>query len=184
MPCSLGDLKKQVKLLFSMKEASSEGLRRILSAMYSSEVSISDESLEDVLSLANQFQMKGCLEAGEKFLCNSIAQNNCLRYLSLAEKYELSKVVNKCEEFIEDNFETISKTSEFNNICLDKLCQLMSDKKLRLPSGEIEVYRAAMRWLEYNCESQTGSSGDVKLDPCYKIMGACKIPPNFTGSSP
>ena len=175
-----GGFKEASEATISMKEASSEGLRRILNAVYSSELSISDESLEDVLSLANQFQMKECLEAGEKFLCDPITGIDCLRYLALAEKYELSKVMDKCEEFILENFEVISKTEGFKELCMDKVCQYMSNDKLRLPNGEIEVYRTAMRWLEHNVETVNSkdnvSSVEPKYGSCFEILQFVRFP--------
>ena len=100
-----------------------------------------------------------------------MTENNCLRFINISEKYELLDAVEKGNKFIPDTFEAFSVTPEFNEISKERLCKYISDDKLRLPSGEIAVFRAVVKWIENN-----SMEGEIDVAEIFKFVRFPFIP--------
>ena len=132
-----------------LQETSSRGVKVILDAIYSSKLKVSNEVVEDILSVAHLFQIEDIVKACEEFLSFSKTEENCVTFLSIAEKFDLEEAADKCDEYILDNFEKIALSPEFLKLSKDKLCRYISDDRLKITQGEITVFRAATKWLEH-----------------------------------
>ena len=136
--------------VITLKETSATGLTHVLNALYDSKVTISDDTVGKILSVAHLFHIDAVVGACEKYSCSNNTTYNCITFSMIAEKYELDKAIEACNEFILDNFEGVMKTGEFNKVSEGIFCKYISDSRLRLPNGEIEVFRAVVKWLETN----------------------------------
>ena len=58
--------------------------------------------------------------------------------------------MNSCNAFILDHFQDVSKIEEFCKLPQDKLARYLADDLLKVSNGEIEVFRAVVKWLEHN----------------------------------
>ena len=135
----------------TLKEISSKGLKCVLDAIYTGEVKLTDENVDLALPVANLMQMNDIVKACETFMVNNITKNNCLRFVNVSEKFELHQVVDRANKFmLEVSFESFAATSEFNEISKERLCSYLADDRIRLSNGEIEVFRAAVKWIENN----------------------------------
>ena len=139
---------------------SSEGLKCVLDAIYTGELSLTVENACDVVALASLLQLNEIVEHCGRFLTRNISTHTCLSFLSVAERYDLQEAVNECDKFALENFDTISQSMEFVNLSKEKLCKFLSDDQLKVHSGEIEVYRAILKWFEANRSGQ-GSYADA-----------------------
>ena len=83
-----------------LNETSSEGLKCVLDAIYTGELSLSEENVCDILSLASQLQLNEIVRHCAKYLSKNISAQTCLSFLAVAEKYDLHKAVDKCNKFI------------------------------------------------------------------------------------
>ena len=129
---------------------SSEGLNCVLDAIYTGELSLSKENLCDVLPVASQLQLTKVAQHCERFLKTNISAQNCLSFLRVAEKYDLQEVVDVCNEFVLKKFDTVSESTEFTDLSKAKLCNYISDDHLKISHGEIEVFRATIKWFQAN----------------------------------
>ena len=157
--------------VIKLKEVSSEGLECIIDAIYSAEIMLSGDNVAQVLQIANMWQMSDVIKVCETFLADHVAENNCSSFLSVAEKFELTKAISSCNTFILDHFQDVSKTQEFNKLTLEKLTRYLEDDLLKVSNGEIEVFRAVVRWLEQN------DLGDLEtLTELIKLVRFPQIP--------
>ena len=138
----------------TMEEINAEGLNCVLDAIYASKITLNEESIENVLSVANLFQLNDIVDACENFLASNITETNCVLFLSICEKYGIQTVLKKINGFIIDNFDSIVKTEDFCKISRDTLCKYISDDRLKVLEGEIVAFRAATIWLEHNLTAQ------------------------------
>ena len=81
---------------------------------------------------------------------SNVSPENCLSFLSVAEKYDLMEGVDVCNKFVLENFSTILELIEFKNISKQQLCSYLSNDQLKAGTGEIEVFRATLEWFEAN----------------------------------
>ena len=134
----------------TLNDMSSQGLNCVLDAIYTAELLLSEENVCDVLAVASLLQLNQIVEGCEGFLKTKVSAQNCLSFLSAAEKFDLQEAVDVCNSFILENFDTISKSMEFKNISKKQLCTYISEDRLKTSHGEIDVFRATLKWFEAN----------------------------------
>ena len=154
-----GGFKENQMSEITLNDTSSEGLKCVLDAIYVGELSLSEENVCDVLPVASLLQLNQIIKHCEIFLSRNISRQTCLSFLLVAEKYDLQKAVNKCNQFILNNFEIISQMVEFKSVSREQLCTYISKDCLKTEHGEIEVYRAVLKWFEAN--RSDGDSSDL-----------------------
>ena len=131
-----------------LKDTSSKGLKCILDAIYSAELLLSEKDVSDVLPVASHFQLNEVVDFCERFLYGNVTVQNCLSFLSVAEKFDLQEAVEKCNTFVLNNFDVVSQATKFLDISRAQFCSYISDDRLKARNGEIEVYKATLRWFE------------------------------------
>ena len=141
-----------------LKDTSSKGLKCILDAIYSAELLLSEKNVSDVLPVASHLQLNETVNFCERFLSGNVTVQNCLSFLSVAEKFDLQEAVEKCNTFVLNNFDVVSQSTTFLDISRAQFCSYISDDRLRARNGEIQVYKATLRWFEAN------QCADTKID--------------------
>ena len=63
------------------------------------------------------------------------------------------------QRIVLEHFDAISQLMEFKNLSKEQLCNYLTQDQLKTSNGEIEVYRATLKWFEAN-RSGTGSDKD------------------------
>ena len=143
-----GGFKENQMSQITLNDTSSEGLECVLDAIYTGELLLSEENVCDVLAVASQLQLNEIVEHSKRFLVTNISAQNCLPFLSVAEKYDLQEVLGVCNKFFLENFDTVSQLPKFTDISKEQLCTYLSDDRLKTSNGEIDVYRATLKWFE------------------------------------
>ena len=130
-----GGFKENQMNEITLNDMTSKGIHRVLDAIYTGELSLSEENVCDVLAVASQLQLMEIVTFCDRFLVSNVSPENCLSFLSVAEKYDLVEVVDVCNEFLLENFSTISQLIEFKNISKQQLCSYLSNDQLKAGSG-------------------------------------------------
>ena len=154
-----GGFKENQMNEITLNDTSSVGLKCVLDAIYTAKLSLSAENVCDILPLASQLQLNQIVEHCGRFLSRNITTQTCLGFLSTAEKYDFQEAVNKCNKFVLENFDIISQLTEFENLSKEQLCTYISVEYLKAEKGEIEVFRAALKW--YGANQKGGDSSDL-----------------------
>ena len=145
-----GGFKENQMNEITLNDTSSAGLKCVLDAIYTAELSLSEENVCDVLQVASLLQLNQIIKHCEIFLSRNISRQTCLSFLLAAEKYDLQKAVNTCNEFVLNHFDIISQMVEFKNLSREKLCNYISGDFLKTQNGEIDVFRATLKWYTGN----------------------------------
>ena len=80
----------------TLNDTTSQGLKFVLNAIYTAELSLSEENVCDVLPVASQMQLNEIVGHCGSFLVTNVSVQNCLSFLYAAEKYDLQEAVDKC----------------------------------------------------------------------------------------
>ena len=147
----------------TLNDTSSEGLKCVLDAIYTGKLSISVENVCDIVSLANELQLNEIVEHCGRFLTENVSSHCCLSFLSIAEKFDLQEALDECNKFALENFDTVSQSREFTNVSIQKLCSYLSDDQLKAHNGEIEVFRATLKWFVANRSVERGGDNSTDL---------------------
>ena len=128
-----------------LQDLDKRAFRIVLDAMYSNEIELSEENVTGVLCAAHMLQAIDLIEVCESFIEQNLTVSEYLKFLQLAEKYEMPNLECRIESFILDNFTAFSKTPRFLEVSQKKLCTYL--KSDLLTGSEVDHFRAALRWL-------------------------------------
>ena len=145
-----GGFKEHQMNEITLNDTTFEGLKCVLDAIYTAELLLSEENVCDVVPLANQLQLNEIVGHCGSFLVTNVSVKNCLSFLHAAEKYDLQEAVDKCNAFVLENFYAISALPEFKNLSKEQLCNYLSEDRLKTSNGEIDVYRATLKYFQAN----------------------------------
>ena len=136
----------------TLPAVSSVGLKHILDYMYSGKLTLTSETVYDVLHVANMLQLTDILTSCMEFLIEGMSADTCFQNLSLAEKYELKELHNASESFILNNLATLAETKDFLELSSDGLCKYLKHDNLK--GKEIDIFRAARSWIDSKPERE------------------------------
>ena len=146
-----GGFKENQMSEITLNDTSSAGLKCVLDAIYTAELSLSEETVCDVFPVASLLQLNQIIKHCEIFLSRNISRQTCLSFLSVAEKYDLQKVVDECNKFVLNNFEIISRLPELKNLSIEQLCTYMSKDclKTRIGEGHSQMVCCKSKWWRF-----------------------------------
>ncbi len=136
--------------LVEVKDVSFVGLKNVVNYIYTAQIEITSENIEDVLPAAHMLQMADIVEECIEWMSGKITQNNCFNFLQLAEKYNIETVEDAITDFILANFKSVSETKGFSEISREALCRYLSSDVLKTEMEEYLVYIAAKNWILHN----------------------------------
>ena len=125
-----------------------KGFQLILNYIYTSELTLTKDNVCHVLSVSHFFQLLYVVDLCESFMKTNLSPSTYFEYLLLAEKYQLDDI----ENCLHANFMALRETEDFQHLPKETLCRLLSSDLLQINSQEVEVFRAALRWLEFSSD--------------------------------
>ena len=157
-----------------MEDVTFEALELVVDAMYKFDIQLTDRNISEVFAAAHLLQVAGIVEKCKEYMIEKVSVATCFLFLAIAEKYELNDVRTKANEFILGNFLEVSKSAEFKTISKDALCSYLSSDLLNFKKNEVEVFDAALRWLEWD-EERIQFVGEVMKNVRFMLINADKL---------
>ena len=113
--------------------------------------------------------MEDALETVQTWVGDHLDPTSALRVQHTAERLHMGVLKARADEFIDQNFEAVTKTEEWQMLPAEAVGEVLARDKLR-PAGEIQVFHALVRWA--NCgdegggceEGAAGGGGESKED--------------------
>ncbi len=133
-----------------VKEVTFAGLKNVVEYIYTANIEISADNIEDILSAAHLLQMTDIIEECNVWMCEKLTTINCFDFLRLAEKFNIEPVETTITNFVLQNFVAVSQTEVFGNVSQEALCHYMMSDFLKTGMEEFAVYRAAKNWILKN----------------------------------
>ncbi len=137
--------------LVPLQDLDGQAFEVVLDFIYGCDLQLSEVNVGSVLAAVHLFQMEDAVTLCENFMLKNKAESTYLRFLQLAETYDLKKFLD-CGDYFKVHFVSISLTSDFKELSKEKLCAILNDDLLCIDGQEIEVFRAALRWLQHSPE--------------------------------
>ncbi|XP_071492060.1 kelch-like ECH-associated protein 1 [Diadema antillarum] len=122
---------------------------RIMDFMYTSEITITECSVLELLPKAIMFQITDIVDACCKFLEHQLDPSNCIGISMYAQEHSLRSLKEQASKFVFRHFCEVSHSEEFMNLSLIQLLAVIKHDKLNVWC-ESEVYDACMRWVRHN----------------------------------
>ncbi|XP_076639357.1 kelch-like protein 10 [Colletes latitarsis] len=126
----------------------------ILDYAYTGTCSVNADNVEQLLPLADQFEVLGVVQLCCQFLLQELRPENCLGIFKFARHYFCRDLEEKGRKYIRHHFKRILQDSaEFKELTSEELEAIIRDDELNVKSEEI-VFEAVKTWTEHNVEER------------------------------
>ncbi|XP_078488543.1 uncharacterized protein LOC100186900 isoform X2 [Ciona intestinalis] len=120
---------------------------QILEAMYSTSITLSQHTVDDMLSAASFLRIPAVVAACGDFLAEMLCVKNCLRTLQVANLYSLNDLLERCYSMACKNFMAVCHQKEFLKLRYCELQSLLPRQDLAV-NTELNAFDAVVRWMD------------------------------------
>lgn len=128
----------------------------VVNYMYSAEIDINDKNVQDILTIANRFQIPSVFTVCVNYLQKMLSKKNCLAIYRLGLMLNSARLAIAARDYIADRFETIAMDEDFLDLAPAELCAIIGADALNVGREEL-VFEALMRWIRKDKEKRMKS---------------------------
>ncbi|XP_007444631.2 kelch-like protein 40 [Python bivittatus] len=141
----LSDIDESKKREVSLEDVDPEVMSKILHYIYTSELEITEQNVQDIFSVANMFQIPSIFTVCVSFLQKRLCLSNCLAIFRLGLMLDCPRLAVAARDFICDRFSIVSRDEEFCQFSPDELIAIISSDSLNIEKEEL-VFEVVMKW--------------------------------------
>lgn len=132
----------------------------VVNYLYSAEIEITDENVQDVFAIANRFQIPSLFTVCVNFLQNKLSLGNCLAIFRMGLALNCPRLAVSARDFIAERFETLAKDEDFLEFEAPELFAIIGCDALNVEREEV-VFELLMKWVRKNKENRTKVLADA-----------------------
>lgn len=148
-------------------------MEAIVNYMYSAEIDINDNNVQDILAVANRFQIPSVFTVSVNYLQKNLSKKNCLAIYRLGLMLNCIRLAVAARDYIADRFETISKDEDFLQLAPPELFAIIGADALNVEKEEV-VFESLVRWLRKDKEKRSKS-----LDEAFDCIRFRLLPEKY-----
>ena len=160
------DLAESRQDRIQIKSLDPHTMEQILDYVYTGEVVLSEESVQNLLSAGNLFQLISLRNGCADYMIKHVSITNCIGVYFFARAHQCEDLASKAKEIINSKFTVLCKEQEFLSLPSEKLIEIISDDHLNVTQEEI-VYEASLSWLHFDLEN--------RRPDLYKVMSCVRF---------
>ncbi|XP_051937370.1 kelch-like protein 41a isoform X2 [Hippocampus zosterae] len=131
-------------------------MEAIVNYMYSAEIDINDDNVQDVMAVAGRFQIPSVFTVCVNFLQQKLTMKNCLAIYRLGLMLNCPRLAIAARDYIADRFVTVAKDEDFLELAPPELFALIGADALNVEKEEV-VFETLMRWIRKDKENRMKS---------------------------
>jgi kelch-like protein 9/13 len=145
-----GDMRESREAKVNLQGITGVGLQAVVEFIYSGNLKISLDNVEEVLAAASHLQVNDIVELCASFLNSTISLDNCVDVLNISELYSLCSCNSLARSFILSNFEKLAERrhDEFMKLTAIQLTSLLADNALNVVS-EYRLFELVVNWVRH-----------------------------------
>lgn len=132
----------------------------IVNYLYSADIEITDDNVQDVFAVANRFQIPSVFTVCVNYLQNKLSVGNCLAIFRMGLVLNCPRLAVAARDFIAERFEVLSKEEDFLEFNAPELFAIIGCDSLNVEKEEV-VYELLMKWVRKNKENRAKALGDA-----------------------
>ncbi|XP_047457320.1 kelch-like protein 41a [Mugil cephalus] len=148
-------------------------LEAIVNYMYSAEIDINENNVQDVLAVANRFQIPSVFTVCVNYLQKNISKKSCLAIYRLGLMLNCARLAIAARDYIADRFETVAKDEDFLELAPPELFAIIGADALNVEKEE-DVFEALMRWIRKDKDKRLKS-----LDEAFDFIRFRLLPEKY-----
>ncbi|KAI8515529.1 hypothetical protein Bbelb_063420 [Branchiostoma belcheri] len=128
------------------------GLSTVLDFVYTSELPVSMETIQDVVCAASHLQISSALALCETFLRDEISLDNCLYVMNLCNTFGLKQLAKEATDFVAKMFQDLvqKKSDQVLDLTWEEFLPILQNNKLN--ASELQIFQTVVQWVEYERE--------------------------------
>ncbi|XP_031153898.1 kelch-like protein 41a [Sander lucioperca] len=131
-------------------------MEAIVNHMYSAEIDINDNNVQDILAAANRFQIPSVFTVCVNYLQKTLSKKNCLAIYRLGLMLNSARLAMAARDYIADRFETIASDEDFLELAPPEFFAIIGADALNVQKEEV-VFETLMRWIRKDKEKRVKS---------------------------
>ncbi|XP_061696694.1 kelch-like protein 41a isoform X2 [Syngnathoides biaculeatus] len=131
-------------------------MEAIVNYMYSTEIDINDDNVQDIMAVASRFQIPSVFTVCVNFLQQKLTTKNCLGIYRLGLMLNCPRLAIAARDYIADRFVTVAKDEDFLELAPHELFALIGADALNVEKEEV-VFESLMRWIRKDKENRIKS---------------------------
>ncbi|KAM7375235.1 hypothetical protein PAMA_014364 [Pampus argenteus] len=123
-------------------------LDMIIQYLYSAEIDLTDDNVQDIMAVANRFQIPSVFTVCVNYLQKKLSLGNCLAIFRLGLVLNCPRLAVAARNYIADRFELLHKEEEFLKLAAHELFAVIGGDSLNVEKEEL-VFEAVMAWVHH-----------------------------------
>ena len=144
----------------TLREIDHLTMELVLDYIYTGEVTLSEETVQNLLSAANRFQLLPLKNGCADFMRRHINVQNCIGVYFFAKAHECDILASKAKEIINKQFSALYQNQEFLALPAKKVVEILSDDNIEVSQEQI-IYEAGLNWVHVDVEDRKKDLGSV-----------------------
>ncbi|XP_028326163.1 kelch-like protein 41b [Gouania willdenowi] len=124
-------------------------LDMIVQYLYSAEIDLTDDNVQEIIVVANRFQIPSVFTVCVNYLQKKLSLANCLAIFRMGLVLSCPRLAVAGRNFIADRFELLYKEEEFLKLAAHELFAVIGGDSLNVEKEEL-VFEAVMAWVRYD----------------------------------
>ncbi len=141
---------------FTLENLDASVMEAIVNYMYSAEIDINDNNVQDLLAVANRFQIPSVFTVSVNYLQKKLSKKNCLAIYRLGLMLNCARLAMAARDYIADRFETIAEDEDFLELAPPELFAIIGADALNVEKEEV-VFETLMKWIRKDKEKRVKS---------------------------
>ncbi|XP_034409814.1 kelch-like protein 41b [Cyclopterus lumpus] len=126
-------------------------LDMIVQYLYSAEIDLTDDNVQDIIAVANRFQIPSVFTVCVNYLQKKLSVSNCLAIFRMGLVLSCPRLAVAARNYIADRFEILYQNEEFLQLAAHELFAVIGGDSLNVEKEEL-VFEAVMAWVRHDKE--------------------------------
>ncbi|KAF7214816.1 kelch-like protein 41b [Nothobranchius furzeri] len=128
-------------------------LDMIIQYLYSAEIDLTDENVQDIIAVANRFQIPSVFTVCVNYLQKKLSLSNCMAIFRMGLVLSCPRLAVAARNYIADRFELLNKDEEFLKLAAHELFAIIGGDSLNVEREEL-VFESVMAWARHDREKR------------------------------
>ncbi|KAM3862090.1 kelch-like protein 41a [Diretmus argenteus] len=129
-------------------------MEMMVNYMYSAEIDITDDNVQDIFAIANRFQIPSIFTVCVNYLQKRLSKKNCLAVYRLGLMLNCPRLAVAARDYIADRYEATVKDEDFLELAPHELFAIIGADILNVEKEEF-VFESLMKWIRKDKENRT-----------------------------
>lgn len=137
----------------TIQEISVDAMELLLNFMYTGELQITEDNVEDVFCGSCLLLLESVTQACCQFIEERLTLGNCWGIRTLADKFQCRDMLSTVNRFIQQTFRDVVQGEEFLLLPSSEVNNLLSDDFIVISSEE-QVFEALLKWINHDLDGR------------------------------